>query len=121
MSFDVATSSENDRSYATFQHVVPLIAHLGTPYLAPVLAAVIMWQIKKDQPYLDDHGREATNFQISLLLYAGIAFVLGFLTCGVGWLLYLPLVALNIVGCVLAARAANRGDYYRYPMCLRFV
>jgi uncharacterized protein len=115
------TSTQDDRSYATFQHVVPLIAHVGTPFVAPLIAAIIMWQIKKDQKFLDDHGREATNFQISLLVYAGIAMVLGFLTCGVAWVLYVPLLALNIIGCVLAAKAANRGGYYRYPMCLRFV
>ena len=58
------------RSYATFTHIVPLISHLGGPIVVPIVAAIIMWQIKKDQsPFIDDHGREAVNFQISLAIY----------------------------------------------------
>ncbi|MGH7244963.1 MAG: DUF4870 domain-containing protein [Phycisphaerales bacterium] len=109
-------------SYATYTHLVPLIAHLGTPFIAPLIAAIIMWQIKKDQsPFLNDHGREATNFQISLVIYAVAVGILGVITCGFGWILSIPLIVLNIVGCVLAAKAAHRGEYYRYPMSIRVV
>jgi len=110
------------RSYATFTHIVPLIAHLGGPFILPLIAAIIMWQIKKDQsPFLDDHGREATNFQLSLLIYAGLVVTAAIITCGIGALLTIPLLILNIVGCVLAAKAAHRGEYYRYPMSIRIV
>lgn len=122
MSFDAATSSENDRSYATFQHVVPLIAHFAGPIVVPIIAAVIMWQLKKEQPFLDDHGREATNFQISIALYTLVIIpIAAIITCGVGAVLYIPLIALNIYGAVRAAMAANKGEYFRYPMCLRLV
>lgn len=115
------------RSYATFTHIVPLIAHLGGPVVLPVIAAIVMWQIKKgESPFLDDHGREATNFQISMAIYAVILIPLLILvTCGVALILAVPaailLLVLNIVGCVLAARAAHRGEYYRYPMSIRIV
>jgi uncharacterized Tic20 family protein len=125
VSFEVATTSENDRSYATFQHVVPLVAHLGGPIVVPIIAAVIMWQIKKQQPFLDDHGREATNFQISMAIYwiASLVVIpiIAVLTCGIGALLYIPLLILNVYGCVRGAMAANKGEYFRYPMCLRLV
>jgi hypothetical protein len=122
VSFDATTTSENDRSYATFQHVVPLIAHLGGPIVVPIIAAVIMWQIKKEQPFLDDHGREAANFQISLALYTLVIIpLLAVVTCGIGAVLYIPLIVLNIYGSVRAAMAANKGEYVRYPMCLRLV
>lgn len=109
------------RTYATFNHVVPLIAHLGGPFLVPLIAAVVMWQIKKDEnPFLDDHGRESTNFQLSLLVYAVLIIPLAIITCGLAAWLALPLFILNIIGCVLAARAAHQGNYYRYPMSIRF-
>lgn len=109
------------RTYATFNHVVPLLAHLGGPFLVPLIAAIVMWQIKKSEsPFLDDHGREASNFQLSLLIYAGVIIGVAVLTCGIGALLTLPLLILNIIGCVLAARAAHEGSYYRYPMSIRF-
>lgn len=122
MSFEVSTNSENDRSYAMFQHLVPLIAHLGGPIVVPIIAAVIMWQIKKDQAFLDDHGREATNFQISMALYTLVIIpILTIATCGILAVLYIPLIALNIYGSVRAAMAANKGEYVRYPMCLRLI
>lgn len=121
MSFDAPTKSQDDRTYATFQHVVPLIAHVGTPFIAPLIAAIIMWQIKKEQPFLDDHGREATNFQLSLALYALLIVPLALITCGVGAILAIPLVVLNIYGSIRGAMAANKGQYFRYPMCLRLV
>ncbi len=105
-----------------FQHIVPLIAHLGGPIVVPIIAAVIMWQIKKDQAYLDDHGREATNFQISLALYTLVIIpLLAVVTCGIGAVLYIPLIVLNIYGSVRGGMAANKGEYFRYPMCLRLV
>lgn len=111
------------RSYATFTHIVPLIAHLGGPVVLPVIAAIVMWQIKKgESPFLDDHGREATNFQISMAIYFALVVPLAaIITCGLGALLAIPLLVLNIVGCVLAARAAHRGEFYRYPMSIRIV
>lgn len=120
--FSDDAGSPEVRTYATFTHVVPLIAHLGGPFLVPLIAAIIMWQIKKDQsPFLDDHGRESTNFQLSMLIYAVIVLpIAAIITCGLGALLAIPLIILNIVGCVLAAKAAHRGEYYRYPMSIRF-
>lgn len=122
MSFDAATTNDNDRSYAMFQHIVPLIAHLGGPIVVPIIAAVIMWQLKKGQAFLDDHGREATNFQISMAIYTLVIIpLLAVVTCGIGAVLYIPLIVLNIYGSVRAAMAANKGEYFRYPMCLRLV
>lgn len=120
--FPTATDADV-RSYATFTHIVPLIAHLGGPFIVPLVAAIIMWQIKKDQsPFLDDHGREATNFQLSLLIYAVLVIpIAAIITCGLGAILAIPLIILNIVGCILAAKAAHRGEYYRYPMSIRII
>jgi len=115
------------RSYATYTHLVPLIAHLGGPIVLPIIAAIIMWQIKKgESPFLDDHGREATNFQISMAIYTVVLIpLLILITCGLALILTIPaailLLVINIVGCILAAKAAHRGEYYRYPMSIRIV
>ena len=47
--------------------------------------------------------------------------ILAVATCGILAVLYIPLIALNIYGAVRAAMAANKGEYFRYPMCLRLV
>lgn len=127
-------ASEAERTYTTFQHLIGCISALDGMGFLGLIGAIIMWRIKaNDSPYYDDHGREAVNFQISLLVYLiGGAIVLGLftaITLGVGIVLAAPiaaigaifLIVLRLVGCIRGAIAANRGEYYRYPMCLRFL
>jgi len=128
-------ATEAERTYTTFQHLVGLVSALdgGMGFLS-LIGAIIMWRIKAgESPFYDDHGREAVNFQISLLVYFfGGAVILGLftaITLGVGIVLTGPLGAvgllslfiLRLVGCIRGAIAANRGEFYRYPMCLRFL
>jgi uncharacterized protein len=113
-----ATSDE--RTFALFMHL-GLLGHLVISVLA-ILIPIIMWSMKKEEsPFLDDHGREAINFQISLMLISLLLIPVGFLTCGAAFFLYIPLYVLAIIGMIQAAIAANRGEFYRYPMTMRFL
>lgn len=121
------SADSSERTYALFTHLVGLVSlsNGGIPLLG-LIGTIIMWRIKAEQsPFLDDHGREATNFQLSLILYTvlGIAFMI--VTFGIGALLAVPgmiaMIALSIVGQVRGAMAAHRGEYYRYPCCVRFI
>jgi len=117
-------ATDDERTYAMFMHLV-LLAHLVLSGIAIVIP-IIMWAVKKDQsPFLDDHGREAINFQISLfiwsIIFAIVAIPLGVLTCGVGFVIALVPYVLGVVGMIQASTAANRGEFYRYPMTMRFL
>jgi uncharacterized Tic20 family protein len=111
-------ASPSDRTYATLMHLMLVIATFTAVPL--ILGPLIMWLIKKDEsPFLNDHGKEALNFNISIFLYMIIAAV-SFL-CGIGVVL-LPVVwVFGLVVSVLAAMSANRGEYYRYPACIRII
>jgi uncharacterized Tic20 family protein len=125
----IEDSSPDDRSYATLLHL-SLLAHMVLPYIS-IIIPLVMWNTKKkESDYIDDHGREAMNFQISLLIYSFllpiIAIPIGLLLLGVGILVTVPLAALfpyvlGLVGLIMAAMAANRGEMYRYPMTIRFL
>jgi len=112
-------AQEWERTYCMFTHLSLLTVHM----LVPVLPALALWLIKRDKsPFVDDHGREAVNFQISLLLYTLIAWPLATLiTCGIGAVLIIPIYLLGIIGMIVAAIAANKGEYYRYPATIRFL
>ena len=122
-------ASPDDRTYATLLHL-SLIAHMVLPYIAIILP-IVMWNMKKKESgYIDDHGREALNFQISLLIYSIvlpiIAIPIGLLLLGVGIFATVPIAAifpyvLGLVGLIMGAMAANRGEMYRYPMTIRFL
>lgn len=120
--FDPDVKAE-ERSFALWMHL-SLLAHIILSVVAIVIP-IIMWQVKKDQsPFLDDHGREAVNFQISLLIWSVVftlvAIPVGILTCGIGIVIALVPYVIGIVGMIQASSAANRGEFYRYPMTIRF-
>lgn len=118
-------AGDAERQYATFNHLIGLLS-LADFMVLGLIGAIIMWRVKcRTSPFLDDHGREAVNFQISLLIYT-LAFGLFMVaTLGIGAILMpvfvVAMLALRLVGCVRGSMAANRGEYYRYPMCMRFL
>jgi hypothetical protein len=85
-----------------------------------VLAPLIVWLLKRgDSPEIDAHGKEALNFQISMLIYNVIAGV--FCLVLIGFLLLPLLWVLNAVFVIIAAIKASDGELYRYPMTIRFI
>lgn len=111
--------SEEDRMLAMLCHLLGIF----TGFLGPL----ILWLVKKDSsPFVAHHGRESLNFQLTLMLamlcVGSATFFLMFLL--VGFLLLPVLIALPflaLVAEILAAIAAQRGDWHRYPCCLRLV
>ena len=90
------------------------------PIIGGIIVPLIIWQIKKDEhPFVDEQGKEAVNFQISILIYEVVAGLL-MLIC-VGAFLLLAVMIFNIVFLVIAAIKANDGFHYHYPLCIRFI
>jgi uncharacterized Tic20 family protein len=114
-------ATESERQYAMWMHL-SLLGNLVAP-LVIIIVPLVMWMTKKDEsPFIDDHGRETLNFHISLFLYMlAIVPLLLILTCGVGAILFPGIYVLGIVGMCSASKAASRGEFYRYPMSMRFL
>ncbi len=85
-----------------------------------VLAPLVVWLAKRDEsPEIDAHGKEALNFQISMLIYNVVAAV--FCLVLIGFLILPILWVLNAVFVIIAAIKASDGEFYRYPMMIRFI
>lgn len=112
--------THDERTWATMLHL-SILAHLVLSGFAIALP-IVLWQVKKkDSPFLDDHGKEAVNFQLSLIIYSLLAVPLALITCGVGAALAGLVWILGLIGMIFAALAANRGEFYRYPMTIRLI
>jgi len=102
-----------------------MLCHLSAlaGYLIPfgnVIAPLIIWQIqKKDYPSVDAHGKEAVNFQISVLIYTFVSILLAFVLIGIPLLIAIGIG--NLVLIVIASIKANNGEAYRYPLTLRLI
>jgi hypothetical protein len=102
-----------------------MLCHLSAlaGYVIPfgnVIGPVIIWQIKKTEfPSVDEHGKEAVNFQISVLIYTFVSILLTFVLIGIP--LLVATVIGNLVLIVIATIKANNGEAYRYPLTIRFI
>jgi len=114
---DVATE-EWERTYSIFTHVsLAAVVVIAVPVVVPL----VMWLLKREKsPFVDDHGKEAVNFQISLVLYNLVGAVL-VPACGVGFVVIAAACVLGVVGAIMGAVAASKGRLFRYPACIRLV
>lgn len=96
-----------------------MLAQLGGIILGFLSGLIVMLVFGKRSAFVNDQAKEALNFQITLIIGWVIAFVLSFLL--IGFLLFPILWILNIVFCIIAGMANNRGEAYRYPFTLRLV
>ena len=85
-----------------------------------IIGPLALWLIKKDQvPSVDRHGKESLNFQISMTIYAIIAGVSILAMIGI---VLLPAVLItNLVFVIIASIKASNGEFYSYPLSIRFL
>jgi hypothetical protein len=85
-----------------------------------LLGPLVVWQIKKNQyPIVDDQGKEALNFQITVTLAAIVSAILIVLLIGI--FLLIAVGVASLVFTIIAAIKANNGETYRYPFALRLI
>lgn len=70
------TSSQPDKTVAALLHISTF-----TKYLIPFgnfIFPLIFWTAKQSDPFVDRHGKQALNFQISMFLYFILLVCIGF-------------------------------------------
>ncbi len=114
-----ATIPDDVCTKAALLHLSALIGLIGNG-IGFVLAPLAFWLVKRnDDPFLDEHGKEAVNFQLSMTLAAIVSAVLMALLIG---FVLLPIVLLAMIGLpIIAAMRARDGESYRYPATIRFI
>jgi uncharacterized Tic20 family protein len=85
-----------------------------------IVGPLAIWLVKREESeFVATHARESLNFQISIFIYSVVAaFSILFL---IGILLLPAIILFEVIVVVMAAIAANKGEPYRYPLCIRFV
>lgn len=129
--------TSQDRTWAVVAHLAALTGHL-IPF-GSLVGPLVIWLVKRDESaFVNDHGKEAVNFQLSSFIYAVLYFTaaLGavisagvhaaniatlpvslYWVFAVGMLLWLAWTVCVIVGAVTAAG----GKPFRYPLSIRFI
>jgi uncharacterized Tic20 family protein len=110
--------SPEERNWAMLCHLTVFSGYVIP--LGNIIGPLVVWLVKRDEfPAVDFHGKEALNFQISILIYIVVSIVLIFFVVGVFLLIAVALA--NLVCTVIATIKAGQGEYYRYPLSIRFI
>jgi uncharacterized Tic20 family protein len=110
-----ASVDASSRWWSVFSHLF-LLPALVTFFVGSLCTLLVWLLAGKEDPLVEDQGREALNFQLNVALLS----VLLFVSC-LGSVL-IPLLWLGAVAlCIVAAVHASRGERYRYPLILRLV
>ncbi|MBD8092503.1 DUF4870 domain-containing protein [Pseudomonas fluorescens] len=114
----VPTPSYEVRQSAMLCH---LAAFLGFVFpFGSVVGPLILWQMKKEvDPFIDDQGKEALNFQITVAIAWMACIVLAFAV--IGFFLMFALAIATVVLTIIGSIKANKGIAYRYPLTWRVV
>ncbi len=125
------TILEREQTPIYLIHLAPLLIYLFPVVpVGNVIGALVAWLIARDvSPTVDQQGKRALNFQISLSLYFALAwiifFVFSILTLGIGafvlWIIFIPLFILQIATLVMAVIATNQSKTYEYPFAISFL
>lgn len=94
-------------------------AHLG-PLLLGFIAPLVVWLVFRERSaFLDRQGKEALNFQLTLLIAYIVSFVLVIVL--IGLLLLFAVWVVSIVFMIMAAVKVSSMQDYRYPVTIRFI
>lgn len=124
------TPSAEERQWAMFAHLSALLGGLLTAgwafSIGCFIGPLVIWMMKKEtMPFVDDQGKEALNFNITLGIVFLALLILSIVTLGIGLLLTVPLMIIFgiawLVLTIIASIKANNGETYRYPFALRLV
>jgi len=112
------TPEKDERTWGMLCHISAFAGFI-IPF-GGILAPLIIWLIKKDEmAFVNDQGKEAINFPITVFIAAIVCFILMFV--GIGFILLFALAIYAIIMIIIAAMKANDGVYYRYPYALRLI
>ena len=107
------------------ERTMGMVAHLASlsGFIIPfgnVVGPLVVWLMKKEtMPFVDDQGKEALNFNITVSIALIVCIILMFVVVGI---FLLPVVGIAwVVLTIMAAMKANAGEMYRYPFTLRLI
>ncbi len=107
-------SGLNENQWGLFIHLAPLIGPLGW------VLAVVLWQVKKNESdFLNQTGKNVTNWLITSFILYIVFTPFAFIYIGLPFLfaLWVAGIAFAIIGGI----KANEGIIWPYPMTFNFI
>ena len=108
---------DQERLWAMLAHLLSFVAaYIALGFVAPLIVLLVFGP---RSAYVRANAVESLNFNLSWLLYAVVAGIL--LIIGIGLLILIALGIAYVVLVIIASVRANNGEFFRYPLTIRFV
>jgi uncharacterized Tic20 family protein len=110
-------SADQERLWGMLAHLLSFVAaYIALGFVAPL---VVLLVFGPRSAYVRAQAVESLNFNLSWLLYAIVAGIL--LIIGIGLLILIALGIAYVVLIIIASVRANNGQFFRYPLTIRFI
>jgi uncharacterized Tic20 family protein len=104
---------------ATDPKMLAMLSHLLAIFFGFIPPLVIYLMNGEKDPFVRHHSAESLNFQITVVIGYIVSFVLMLVL--IGFVLFFVIWIAGLVFMIQASIAANRGEWYRYPINIRIV
>ncbi|MEQ1773783.1 MAG: DUF4870 domain-containing protein [Burkholderiales bacterium] len=112
-------ASKEEQNWAMACHLSAL-AGFVIPF-GNIVGPLVVWLMKKDtMPLVDQHGKEALNFQITVAIAALICVVLMFVIIGI-FLIFIVGIGALVLTVIAGIKVSNGELDYKYPFALRLI
>jgi len=106
------------RNWAMWCHLSALGGYVVP--MAGLIAPLVVWLSGRERdPFIDEQGKEAVNFRLTLVLYYLVSFALIFVV--IGFFLLAAVGLFDLIMTIIAGVRAGSGEHFRYPLTLRMV
>jgi len=95
-----------------------LLLWIGTLFFG-FIPGLILYLVKKDDPYIVDQSKEALNWSITAIIGYIAGTILAIIL--IGFLVMAAVGILHLVFCIMGIIAASSGQTYRVPFALRLI
>jgi len=103
--------TNDEKTFGMLCHLTGLISIIGP---------IIVWLLKKDESaFVDANGKQAINFQLSIIIYTiGSLFLM---IIGIGFILLIAIGIFTFIMVVIASVKAANGVIFQYPITLQLL
>lgn len=119
-----ATPTTNEQVIEPREKIWAMVCHLSalTGCIIPfgnIVAPLFIWLLlRKQYAYVDEQGRQALNFQLSVTIYFIVSLICILIL--VGFVLAPLVLLLNFIAIIVAAVETGNAKHFRYPLAIKF-
>ncbi len=85
-----------------------------------IIGPLVVYSLKRQEyDFVEDQGKESLNFQITMTIALVVSAIL--IVIVVGLLLLGIVLVISLVFTVIGAVKASQGEFYHYPLSIRFL